>query len=168
MHNGHQQKWRTVTNKTEATTMQRYSECKFCWCIHNLCNNVNIFALGDETSHTDCHTLFFLLSCSRYFVKYWGWGNLIANIIWPPSVAGNLNYVIFFALNFTQYIAWLKNSWLKNYCYSLVTQLLSYHSKAFRNYWRGGGEPYSSRCPPLLLSCSFISVWYATPGLLCT
>jgi hypothetical protein len=35
---------------------------------------VNSFALGDEASHTDCHTLFFLLSCSRYFVKYWGWG----------------------------------------------------------------------------------------------
>ena len=32
-------------------------------------------------------------------------------------------------------------SWLKNYCYNFVTQLFSYHSKAFRTYSGGGGYP---------------------------
>jgi hypothetical protein len=128
--------------------MQRPSECKFRWC--NFWNNLNIFALRDKTiTHVDCYTLLFLLSRSGYFAKYGGRGNLIANIIWPPSVAGNLNDVIFLALNFTQFIAWLKNSWLKNYCYSFVT----------------GVTPRPSWCPPLLLSSSFISVWYAAPSL---
>ena len=36
-----------MKNKTEETTMQRYSECKFYWC--NLCNNLNIFAQSHET-----------------------------------------------------------------------------------------------------------------------
>jgi hypothetical protein len=68
----HQQKGKTATNKTEATTMQRYSECKFCWC--------NVYAIFLNT-HVDCYTLLFLLSRSGHAVKYWGWGNLIANII---------------------------------------------------------------------------------------
>ena len=90
----------------------------------------------------DCYILLFLLSRSGHFPKY-----------------------LLLCFNFKNFT---KNSWLKNDFYSFVTQLLSYHSKAFKNNWGGGVSPCSSQCPPLLLSCSFSFVWYATPWPLCT